>query len=340
MGLQKVAFNFMVERGGKLAKSLLCTKPQKITNTTGLKYAPELKTDICQFSSDYSLCPKFLDRLRDIKGTGENRLEQITQKIFNRMGYKSSIKIKLEDYADTSAGISFHSGELRVSKKFLDLSNEEIITMIRHELDHVDKYAKTIKNEGLEEVISAFRFKHMSKEAKGFWQKLADETSAEGFDSKKYLQAIKDYKSPDLMDPKNFFQKLMGMHIYVTNPLEESAYRIQKQVAKYYNIKNLTAYEVYSNRAKKIKDILLKYCANKDITIPKGFRGLNSFEELYYYARVLQEKNGVRILKDRDMRKILEILKKEISCNQEAVALDQVYNWLVKEKFNLSDIIS
>ena len=31
MGLQKVAFNFMVERGGKLAKSLLCTKPQKTT---------------------------------------------------------------------------------------------------------------------------------------------------------------------------------------------------------------------------------------------------------------------------------------------------------------------
>lgn len=41
MGLQKVALNFMVERGGKLAKSLLCTKPQKaVTNIKGLKYAP------------------------------------------------------------------------------------------------------------------------------------------------------------------------------------------------------------------------------------------------------------------------------------------------------------
>ena len=36
MGLQKVAFNFMVERGGKLAKSLLCTKSQKtVTKTIG-----------------------------------------------------------------------------------------------------------------------------------------------------------------------------------------------------------------------------------------------------------------------------------------------------------------
>lgn len=44
MGLQKVAFNFIVVRGGKFAKSLLCTKPQKAaTKTTGLKYAPEKK---------------------------------------------------------------------------------------------------------------------------------------------------------------------------------------------------------------------------------------------------------------------------------------------------------
>lgn len=50
MGLQKIAFNFMVERGGKLAKSLLCTKPQKITNTIGLKYKP-LKTDAVNFKT-------------------------------------------------------------------------------------------------------------------------------------------------------------------------------------------------------------------------------------------------------------------------------------------------
>lgn len=46
MRLEKLAFNFMVERGGKLAKSFLCTKPQKtVTNTIGLKFNPELKAD-------------------------------------------------------------------------------------------------------------------------------------------------------------------------------------------------------------------------------------------------------------------------------------------------------
>ncbi len=44
MGLQKVAFNFMVERGGKLCKSLLfCAKPQKvIPNIKNIKYDSKL----------------------------------------------------------------------------------------------------------------------------------------------------------------------------------------------------------------------------------------------------------------------------------------------------------
>lgn len=50
MVLHKVAFNFMVERGGKLAKSLLCTQPQKaVANIKGLKYAPALEKDTVQF---------------------------------------------------------------------------------------------------------------------------------------------------------------------------------------------------------------------------------------------------------------------------------------------------
>ena len=38
MGIQKIAFNFMVKQGGKLVKSLLLSKPHKIINPKGLKY--------------------------------------------------------------------------------------------------------------------------------------------------------------------------------------------------------------------------------------------------------------------------------------------------------------
>ena len=53
MGIAKIALNFMVERSGKLAKSLLCSKPiQKPINFKGLKYAPALEKDTVQISNN------------------------------------------------------------------------------------------------------------------------------------------------------------------------------------------------------------------------------------------------------------------------------------------------
>ena len=49
MGLQNVTFNFMVERGGKLAKSLLCSKPVS-KPIKSLKYAPQIEKDTVNFT--------------------------------------------------------------------------------------------------------------------------------------------------------------------------------------------------------------------------------------------------------------------------------------------------
>lgn len=343
MGLSKIALN-LAEHTANYAKmlgksSILETKPISRVNVSGLKYSA-LNQDICKFVSDRSLCPSFLDKLKTVQGSGKEKVEYITKEILNKMGYKSAIKVVEENSSEISAGISFHSGEIKMSKNCYDLSNEELVTILRHELDHVDKYAKTIKNEGLEKVVNAFGFKYMPQESKEFWQKLANETNSVGFDSKKYLQAIKDYISPDHMIPKTFFQKFLGLHVYCTNPLEESAFKIQKQVAAHYNIKDLTVYDVCAERVGKIKDVLLKLSQNKDVTIPKGFKGANSFDELYCYARVLQEKDGLQILKNKNMQKATEVLQKETSNTENCLILDQVYSSLKNEKFNLTDIIT
>ena len=70
MGLQKIAFNFMVERGGKLAKSLLChTKPPKLpVNIKGFKYQP-LATDTIQFAKKETeqITKKAEDLLQELK---------------------------------------------------------------------------------------------------------------------------------------------------------------------------------------------------------------------------------------------------------------------------------
>lgn len=52
MNLSKNICNFMVEQGGKLSKSILCSKPQKITNFKGIKYQPTLAKDTVEITSN------------------------------------------------------------------------------------------------------------------------------------------------------------------------------------------------------------------------------------------------------------------------------------------------
>ena len=80
MGIQKVAFNFMIERGGKIAKSLLCTKPQNIVNDVkGLKYS-SLSKDSVDFSE--TLLPKADEILNLNLKERINNSPQIIQKNF------------------------------------------------------------------------------------------------------------------------------------------------------------------------------------------------------------------------------------------------------------------
>ena len=84
MGLQKVAFNFMVERGGKLAKSLLCTKPVKQHNFSELGVC--LSDNSINFQTEKSA-------IKYIKNRLINSLNRPTEQQFERGIYKEGSKI-------------------------------------------------------------------------------------------------------------------------------------------------------------------------------------------------------------------------------------------------------
>ena len=76
MGLQNQALNFLVEHGGNLSKSLLCTKPQNSRNFRGIKYAKELDKDIVQFTHNkFDLIKKTSRRF--IKRSGPNNTSKL-----------------------------------------------------------------------------------------------------------------------------------------------------------------------------------------------------------------------------------------------------------------------
>ena len=97
MGLQKVAFNFMVERGGKLTQSLLCSKPQKAaTKIKGLKLAPKIETD----------CIKIQRKLSDFAQENREFLEEEFQKLFSSVQYPAGVQRTLKSGVKVSASKS------------------------------------------------------------------------------------------------------------------------------------------------------------------------------------------------------------------------------------------
>lgn len=88
MGIQKLAFNFMVERGGSLAKSLLRTKPQKaINNIKGFKLAPQVSSDSIKIEQKL---PEFAQENREY-------LEEEFSKLFYHIQHPTGVRRTLRN---------------------------------------------------------------------------------------------------------------------------------------------------------------------------------------------------------------------------------------------------
>ena len=139
MGLQKVAFNFMVERGGKLAKSLLCTKPQKaVTNINGLRYSKILEMDTIQFTD------KRVASYIPIETFYSKNLKRLS-KLFP--SFKTIDIISKKSYLATNG---FPKLKYRTVKQFLE-ENPNI------NLEDFCRYANSINYENLQKIVPEFK---------------------------------------------------------------------------------------------------------------------------------------------------------------------------------------
>ena len=94
MGLQKVLFNFMVERGEKLAKSLLCSKPLKQQNISELGVC--LSDGSINFQTEKSA-------IKYIKNQLINSLDRPTEQQFERGIYKEGSRIVAQGNGDNKS---------------------------------------------------------------------------------------------------------------------------------------------------------------------------------------------------------------------------------------------
>ena len=364
LNLAKRTANYLKVSG---KSSILATKPQALKGLQleGLKLAAPLRSDVCVFPKDPSLAPELLDDLLKCKGSQLEKVVQIKDRFLRAMGYNPELVRcdNLVPCSDLSA--DFMDGVISCTTK-QEIPIEKLVAAVRHELDHLDKFAKVVKAEGVDAAESAVNkavLKYFSSIQKtfdrDFWLKFSKDADIKNFESKKYLEAIENYPYDVIsgvrrvVSPYDIFD---AQHMYCTNELEKSAYAYTKKVLRHYGVDDTTRADFYGEPFGKIKNLLETYCEKRDIYEPKGFLGKQTFDQLYSFATAKTSPLGVEHLKY-----IRDIRNKIISPNQEKLqqvipdvndieqsctkdnkrylkVFDTVYDWLKQEKFTINDI--
>lgn len=293
----------VIDSSGNLLRSLLFERPQKISRPLGLEYLP-LQKDVCEFKTDYSLCPTFLHKLvSDLDALGTDNVKKIyymRDKFLKAMGYKSSPDLlKIEPYPsgcdfwfkDATLGFASQSNSIYYTESINNFDNIVLLNAIRHELDHFDIYAKLIACEGYDKVFEAlanqskrtaiFLYSDIGKKIepqnviinfhnydinsnKKFWEIFSKEANVKNFDSKKYMNYLNECFAHELLPTVTDLQKTIKLYLYWIDPLEKSAYNCNLKIFDAFGIKLGKNYESFIDLEKGMDAILKEY--NTDIT--------------------------------------------------------------------------
>ena len=319
--------------------SILQTKPITNISLKGLKYTPNIGADVCQFKNvDRSLCPKLLEELRSVTGTPKEKITTIKDKMLKAMGYSEPELLVIEDFPFSDnicvAGINYFKGKFYVSPRCIDgFSNENLIAITRHELDHVDKFAKMVKVFGIEKVEQMLPY---TIDNKDFWLKISKDANIEGFDANKYLNALKEYGPLMPCNSEHVVVHVINVNKYCTNPIEESAYCVQKKIEVFFGIKEPTLYDMYGPSITKINNKLVEL----QKTNPNEFNGLGNFEQLYAFGLLLFDKSGITAIKTQNIKMVNEIIQNELKNLQHRIKLhNDIYEWLEKGIYTGKDLL-
>ena len=359
----------LIERTAKFARtcgkeSILATKPQNLAhiNFASLKPLKPLNSDVCTFTKDPTLTPELLDDLLKVKGTQTEQVMQIKDRFLKAMGYKPEL-VKKGNFQGSTIDMSFDFFDGRLSpptNKQFRLT--QLIPAVRHELDHLDKAAKIVKSEGVEAFESALN-EGLAKANlharipfdRDFWLKFSEDANIRGFDSKKYLDAVRNYPYDATMgtgvtSTYNFYNK---WHAYSLNELEKSAYTYQKKLLRYYGEDDTVLPDNFGENFRKIKDIMDKYIAENKIKPIEHFSEPGTFDLLSDISIGISDPQGRKALKyfqdiqsgkiERDKTKALEMaaILKDIAAKStgkdQKAYFDRIYEWLQEGKFTIHD---
>lgn len=237
---------------------------------TGIRYTPELARDTLQILNETPLSKTFMKSLTKVKGKDNiDTLSTIKNSILRKMGYKhpeilelksDTIEFTLAENLGAAGGYSSELGNIYLSKKVLNLTQEEQIAFLYHELDHMDKYVKLYKAVGENKFQAAIDKSRQNNTflknllgIKGdlksdinldFYRKMSSDIDISKFDNHKWHKAIQEYQP--------ITPKLTDQYKYFNNPLEISAYETESIVKNALGLPTKTARDLFPKNFKSI----------------------------------------------------------------------------------------
>ena len=204
------------------------TKP---TSFEGLRLVPQATCDVFKASGvkDY-LSADFIKSLLNIKGkTQIETATLIKDEVLTAMKYKNPSALRIIENPISAGAGSFNTATGKITLNQMPESKEELIAMLYHELDHMDKQVKVYKALGadsfealMKRKLTEFQQKKF-KWNKDFYETMSKDVSLEGFNVNRYKRAISNY-------PRHPQEDLFSQCLYYHNPLEKDAYALQKKV--------------------------------------------------------------------------------------------------------------
>ena len=225
------------------------TKKKKTSCTVGnYQYTPSFGgkkilakpiIDTCSFThSDKTLEPKFLQNLLKLDNKNISVLQKyikIKDEMLRAMGYKHPEELKLisvRSEGDFYAAYDAIQGKISVTDSNCSIS--KVISTLRHELEHLDQFAKIYKTMGenafTEALTNDIKRRNPVLDSleisinlnKNFYEIMSKDANTKNFDSKKYYEAMNEYTP--------FGYAISKAYKYFNNLLEKDAYSAERKI--------------------------------------------------------------------------------------------------------------
>ena len=202
--------------------------------------------------------PYVAKQLKALHGTLDEKLTSAKDIILKDMGLPSDLVECVDQDCSGYAAYSAPLGKVLINKKRCQnfdasFSDEAVMCILRHELDHLEVFAKLYKaidGEEFEKLLPALYGNDMPKVNHEFYKEMSKHVNIDNFDANKYVDALNNYYKASL--GTSHYKNFTGISKNFSNALEKSAQDKQYELESLMGVSTIKDFYSMIDETKKL----------------------------------------------------------------------------------------